>query len=497
MQSRPLQSANTDSVEPASSSFSIFSPEGLKWLCDKAGYGTIDIEDFDSPLHPENKFIDDDPMADAFLTQPFIELPPKSVAMQLFNTYFREMNPFCPLFDENEFMSRVEYDYPIYPQSSPSWWACINATIALSCAFETGLYSKAWLYWKNATLSLNSFFIERPQLSSAQALLAMTAYLIGTFSATPSQTFVSLALRILHGLNPAEYERSPAYRRVLAITYDLDIDISLRSATPPTQPIPTVSLNTLFDDRINHKNSNSSNNNFATSYIFDLFDSYTGLTTLKSHVYRELYSATASDKSDPEIIAIVGQLDTLLEDWRNGIPLDYRPEVARPDDVIRRDPHMSIFYVHFSYYSCILAIHRKAISRATWSMNLDPRSCRLPPLRSPNPRTLISTQLCVQAARKSMELVQHLPQHHKLFGGSIAYCVMFALMILSMLIVQDPQVARGNTDIELMRAVESFFSDISMIRSDENISNFVQCCARYRSIAETAIKQSRKGMLRK
>ena len=66
-------------------------------------------------------------------------------------------------------------------------------------------------------------------------------------------------------------------------------------------------------------------------------------------MYRELYSATASDKTDPEIITIVGQLDTLLEDWRNGIPLDYRPDVARPDDIIRRDPHMSIFYMYFNY----------------------------------------------------------------------------------------------------------------------------------------------------
>lgn len=164
-------------------------------------------------------------------------------------------------------------------------------------------------------------------------------------------------------------------------------------------------------------NSHSSNVNFTSSYIFDFFDSYTGLTTLKSHVYRELYSTSADDKSDAEVIAIVGQLDTLLQDWRDTIPMEYRPEVARPDDLIKRDPHMSIFYMHFSYYNCILAIHRKAISRATWSMNLDPRSGGLPSLRSPNSRTLISAQLCVRAARKSMELVQHLPQHHALFAG--------------------------------------------------------------------------------
>ncbi|KAH8423668.1 fungal specific transcription factor domain-containing protein [Aspergillus melleus] len=304
-------------------------------------------------------------------------------------------------------------------------------------------------------------------------------------------------MRILHALSPAEREGSPVYRRVLAVTYDLDIDISLRSAIPPLQPIPTASLKQLFDDRIKNTNYHHPNHNFASSYIFDLLDSYYELTNLKGHVYRELYSTSADDKSDAEIITIVGQLDTLLQAWRDGIPHDYRPELARPDDIVRRDPHLSILYMHFSYYSCILAIHRRAISRATWSMDIDPRSNRPLSLRSPNPRTLVSAQLCMRAARELMELVRHIPRDHALFAGSIAYGTMFAFMILSMLIVQDPQVATGSTDTKLMLTVENFFSEISMIRSDENITNFVQCCARYRSIAEAAIKQSQEGVLEK
>lgn len=172
---RTFSSGDFKSVELGSPSLSIFSPEGLQWLYEKAGDGAVDLEDFDSPLHPQNKFIDDDPLADGCLTEPFIALPSKCHAMQLFDTFFREVNPFCPLFDENEFMSRVEQEYPPCPQSSPSWWACVNATIALSCAFLPGLHSKAWFYWKNSTLSLSSFFLERPQLPSAQALLAMVS----------------------------------------------------------------------------------------------------------------------------------------------------------------------------------------------------------------------------------------------------------------------------------------------------------------------------------
>ncbi|KAK1140911.1 hypothetical protein N8T08_009784 [Aspergillus melleus] len=140
-------------------------------------------------------------------------------------------------------------------------------------------------------------------------------------------------MRILHGLSPAEREGSSVYRRVLAVTYDLDIDISLRSAIPPLQPIPTASLKQLFDDRIKNTTYHHPNHNFASSYIFDLFDSYCELTELKGHVYRELYSTSADDKSDAEIITVVGQLDTLLQGWRDGIPHDYRPELARPDDI--------------------------------------------------------------------------------------------------------------------------------------------------------------------
>lgn len=192
--------------------------------------------------------------------------------------------------------------------------------------------------------------------------------------------------------------------------------ISLRSAKPPTQPIPAAYLSTLYDDSTDSLDPNSSDYVFP-SYNFDMFGSYCKLVTLKNYVYRELYSTGAEDKSDAEIIESVGQLDTLLQDWKNGIPQDYRPDVAQADDIIRRDPHLSVLYMHFNYYSCILAIHRRAISRATWSMDLDPRSGRLPFLRSPNSRTLISTQLCMQAARKSLKLVQHIPRDHTLFAG--------------------------------------------------------------------------------
>ncbi|KAA8646935.1 fungal specific transcription factor domain-containing protein [Aspergillus tanneri] len=157
----------------------------------------------------------------------------------------------------------------------------------------------------------------------------MAAYLIGTFSGNPSHTFVSLAIRILHGLNPAECSHAPAYRRILAIGYDLDINNSLRLSTPP---IPRASNipQSLPDDCIDH----------SILYLpygvlgnFDLLDTFCKFSTIKLHVYRELYSTSAREKSDSEVIAAVGKLDSLLQDWKDNVPKEYRPDTAQPEDV--------------------------------------------------------------------------------------------------------------------------------------------------------------------
>jgi hypothetical protein len=109
----------------------------------------------------------------------FIALPPKDIARSLLHTYFAACNSFCPTFEEDQFMLWFELEYPIGPESSAAW-ACLNAAFALASLLDKQSQSNAWLFWKNASLSWESFMTQAPSLCSAQALLTMvTPNLLG------------------------------------------------------------------------------------------------------------------------------------------------------------------------------------------------------------------------------------------------------------------------------------------------------------------------------
>jgi hypothetical protein len=48
--------------------------------------------------------------------------------------------------------------------------------------------------------------------------------------------------------------------------------------------------------------------------------------TIESKVCKRLYSAKASKQSDGELLNTIGELDKELEDWKDSIPLNFRPE---------------------------------------------------------------------------------------------------------------------------------------------------------------------------
>lgn len=161
-----------------SSLFSIFSPEGKQWLHKAVGEEPFNW-DVLSPFAfgpPDAAFGDS---TGPRLPQQFITLPPKDVARSLLHTYFHGFNSFCPTFEETDFMLGFELEYPISPESSEKW-ACLNAALALGCLLDQHSHSKAWLFWKNATLSWEAFITHAPSLLSAQALVAMVGIQISS-----------------------------------------------------------------------------------------------------------------------------------------------------------------------------------------------------------------------------------------------------------------------------------------------------------------------------
>lgn len=333
-----------------------------------------------------------------------------------------------------------ELEYPIGPESSAAW-ACLNATFALASLLDQQSHANAWLFWKNATLSWESFMTQAPSLCSAQALLTMvnthplviqattlihrqTLYLLGTFHSNPSNTMISMAVRMLSGISPPQAGLSQQFQFVSLVTQALDLEYvfvstmvsprsdhfssyALQVGVPPTQlgAVAHVAIPEYLPD---------------PNVQFDCYPSFCRLLELKEQVYRQLYSIAAQDKDEYEAIHAVGQLDSELEQWKSDIPERYRPGDPKASDTIEPGSSATVLHLHLSYYNCILVIHRRlTFYRPHPNASTRPSIRKHLAHRSLNPRALISTQLCADAARASLRLVKCIPKDNPLIRGYV------------------------------------------------------------------------------
>ncbi|KAL4863018.1 hypothetical protein BDV12DRAFT_34254 [Aspergillus spectabilis] len=461
---------------PGSSPFSIFSPEGKQWLHKAVGNEVFNW-DILSPFAfgPDATF--DNTPSPSRLPEQFIHLPSKDVARSLLRTYFQGFNSFCPTFEEQDFMLRFELEYPIRPESS-ELWACLNATLALACLLDQHFRSKAWLFWKNAMLSWEAFITHAPSLLSAQALLTMTLYLLGTFHSNPSSTMIPMAIRMLSGVSPTSEGMSQQFHMVGMLTRSLDIDHALQAGLPPTELGAEHSIDPVGFEAI-----------VDPSMPFDCYPAICRLIELKQDIYRDLYSISAQGKTDYEAISIVGQLDARLEQWKDDIPEKYRPGHPKAHETIKQGISDTVLHIHLSYYNCVLVIHRRSFPNTTWSTAFHVLPTTSQAVRSPNPRVLKSTQLCAEAARATLRLVKYIPKDNPLIRGVMFNYVVFALKLFVILTVQDPRSPRACADILLMRSMEDVLGAIPITGEDRSIQKLIEYCAAYRDVAERAINQ--------
>ena len=69
---------------------------------------------------------------------------------------------------------------------------------------------------------------------------------------------------------------------------------------------------------------------------------------------------------------------------------------------------------------------------------------------------------------------------------------MVASKTLSFGILRNPNEASRVYDVNLIAQVETFLSSLILSTPNEGVKRLVQYCARYRSVAEAAIKQAEK-----
>ncbi|KAJ5628921.1 hypothetical protein N7490_011149 [Penicillium lividum] len=487
----------------SSSGFSIFSPKGIQWVNEKTG--DTSFQDMISSAYvDDNKWMYWKPeiFSDIFARRVFKPLPPKEEALSLFKDFFENFNCVFPLFHEATFMHLVDRQYSRDPYEGSGWWASINVVLAISHRLRvmSNLVpheedKKAWLYLKNAMGVLTELTMRNTDLLSVQALLGMSLFLQGTPNPQPAFFLVAAAIRLSHsiglhkrgsgfGLNPVEMEQR---KRVFWIAYTLDKDLCLRSGRPPVQDDDDMNVDLPSED----PPDNVGNVPLADGVgKFNLFRSLCEFATIESRVYKKLYSAKASRQSDGELLNTIGELDKELEDWKDSIPTDFRPEheiQATHGPLI-----LHVVVLQFSYYNCLTTIHRMSVHHGYWTSRLSNYAIQGLNARPLNPRVFLSAVLCVTAARASINLIKYIPQGDFACVWLILYYPVSALVTLFANILQNPNDPRARSDVKLMNVVVNFLSTLVSDESNGSIKRMLSLCGEFERIAKVVLDKAEK-----
>ncbi|KAE9374707.1 hypothetical protein N431DRAFT_464939 [Stipitochalara longipes BDJ] len=487
----------------SSSGFSIFSPKGIQWVNDKTGDSSFQ-EMISASSVDENKWMYWKPevFSDLFRRPIFQQLPPKAECVSLLKDFFENFNCMFPLFHQPTFMHLVDRQYSRDPYEGSGWWASLNVTLAIAHRLRvmSNLVpkdedEKAWGYLKNAIGVFTELTLRNTDLLSVQALLGMAMFLQGTPNPQPSFFLVAAAIRSSHSiglhkkgsgfnLNPVEIEQR---KRVFWIAYMLDKDICLRSGRPPAQD----------DDDMNVElPSADPEDNIGNIPLADgkgkvnLFRLMCEFATIESKVYKQLYSTKASKQSDGELLNTIGELDHLLEEWKDSIPVDFRPEheiKASHTPLI-----LHIVVLHFSYYNCLTTIHRMSVHHGYWTSRLSNYAIQGLNARPLNPRVFSSAALCVSAARASIHLIKYVPQGDFQCVWLILYFPVSALVTLFGNILQNPQDPRARSDVRLMNLVVSFLSMLVTEEENGGVKRMLGVCSEFERIAKVVLDKADK-----
>ena len=160
-----------------SSGFSLFSPQGLRWISEKTGSRQFEdcirevAHSCDAVVFP-NTF-----MPNAGEPEP---LPDKETANQYMETYFSTFNCAYPLYDKEMVMTRFAKDYfNVTREADPAWYASLNIIFLIGRGVarkDNGRDFVCERYFNNASSVFTELLFNSPSLLAVQAMIGMVNY---------------------------------------------------------------------------------------------------------------------------------------------------------------------------------------------------------------------------------------------------------------------------------------------------------------------------------
>jgi hypothetical protein len=219
-----------------------------------------------------------------------------------------------------------------------------------------------------------------------------------------------------------------------------------------------------------------------------MFRTVCEFAVIESKVYKRLYASRATRQSDGELLQTIGELDQELEDWKDRIPIEFRPE---HEIKASHTPLMlHIVMLHFSYYNCLTTVHRMSVHHGYWTSRLSNYAIQGLNAKPLNPRVFSSAALCTAAARASISLLKYIPANDASCVWMILYFPVSALITIFGHILQNPLDTRAPSDVKLMGLVITFFHSLGQEAETGGVQRMLSVCVEFERVARIFIAQA-------
>ncbi|KAF7958566.1 hypothetical protein EAE96_002106 [Botrytis aclada] len=479
-----ISNTGSENFRGAASGFSMLSPEGLQLITKMTGNN--DFANFMASTNytTMNQYSMSSSIWHTMPDDEHKPLPPKEVADKILEFIFDRMMITWPLFERKTFMQRYSRQYPVKCSEDPAWYACLNICFALASIMrkeelpeispqtpqtpQTPQNSKSlrqgelenltwWRWLRNAASTFVDLQFGPPSLTTVQAMAGL-AFILDTLSDPyPSSVASAAAIRLaqtigLHrnmsnsGLDEAEIEQR---RNVFWIAVMIERGIVIRQGRPSV----------IHDEDIGVDLPPASQYPKNANGRFVTFRHNATLSLLHGRVYSRLYSAKSFTKSKMERLKMVGKLDDELQQWCETIPIE-----VRPGHPIKCDEHhiVSVVCMQWGYYQCLSTIHRASLYCGPGSLDDDGDNSQNDFDSKLNPRVFASAAICVNAARRTINLLEDCTRLSNPIEGNVLrmsiYNALAACVTLFANILQHPLDPQVQPDLQLMNDVVLFLS---------------------------------------
>ncbi|KAK1998396.1 fungal-specific transcription factor domain-containing protein [Colletotrichum falcatum] len=410
-----------------------------------------------------------------------LKLPPLESMMPVIEGFFNRYNAIMPLFDQETFMRMLSDWYSPSSQQSPAVWAAINMVLALGyrCSVkEVGNVEsladdqKMLHHMRNVQSAVSNLVTREEDLLGVQVLVGMVILFQGTKDPKPASVLIGTAIRLAHRMRlhdkesmsffPPEVARQRL--RVFWMAYAMDKEISLKTRTPSFQLDADIDL-ALPDAWPEDGAGMMAAKNGSR---FNIFRARVELSHLAGKVYDLLYSTRARKVSKQELQSRRARLGSMLDKWRDGIPVEFGMESVVGNVEELPAVHMSLLY--HNYFVATIMTQGIYLHNAEWMQSFSSYSQRvMAGQEDEGGRAELPGKWseCVSLSRGCMKLFVESPKTDcSIWTSSCAHFSGLLILLINMFVY--PEHSDVATDQGLAKQALQLFDIMTQLLDDES-----------------------------